>query len=231
LPDALNLVFDLDGTLIDSLPSIHHSANKVFTDKGLNGFPEAVVRGFVGDGAGALVSRLLQHCDLPPEGDLQKELLHNLIDAYDDAHHLTTLYPGALAALQRIKSDGHRLAICTNKPERPARTVLEHFGLDSVFKSVIGGDTLAYRKPDPRMLQAAIQELGHGPTIFVGDSEVDAATASAAGVPFVLFSGGYRKAEVESLGAKIIFDHHAALPGLVAHLAARLRTWNRPISA
>jgi phosphoglycolate phosphatase len=103
----LNLVFDLDGTLIHSLPSIHFAADKVFRSKGLPGFPDAVVRGFVGDGAGALVSRLLQHVGMPATGALQEELLGDLIDAYETAHHLTTLYPGALAALhQQTRAPG-----------------------------------------------------------------------------------------------------------------------------
>jgi phosphoglycolate phosphatase len=218
----LNLVFDLDGTLIHSLPSIHFSADKVFKSKGLSGFPDAVVRGFVGDGAGALVSRLLQHVGMPATGALQEELLGDLIDAYETAHHLTTLYPGALAALHSLQADGHRLGICTNKPARPALTVLRHFGIDGLFPVVIGGDSLPQRKPDPAPLRAAIAALGPGRSVFVGDSEVDAETAHAAGVPFALFTGGYRKAAPEALCPKIIFDDHAALPRLIAHLSRRL---------
>lgn len=222
MAESLNLVFDLDGTLLDSLPSIHFSVNKVFKNKDLSVIPEAVVRGFVGDGAGVLVSRLLGHVGKPREGALQQKLLQDLIDAYEDAHHLTTLYPGALAALESLQAEGHRLGVCTNKPLRPARTALRHFGIDGLFGVVIGGDSLPERKPDPRPLRAAMESLGPGPTLFVGDSEVDAATAHAAKVPFALFSGGYRKAAAESLGAKLIFDDHAALPGLVAHLSRRL---------
>jgi phosphoglycolate phosphatase len=105
--------------------------------------------------------------------------------------------------------------------------VLRHFRLDHLFPVVIGGDSLPVRKPDPAPLLAAVQGLRSVAAVFVGDSEVDAETARAAGLPLALYSEGYRAAPAETLGAKVIFDDFRALPGLVAHLGPRLNTWGR----
>lgn len=222
MADLPALVFDLDGTLIDSAPDIHEAANKVFANKGLPPFPFDVVRGFIGNGVGVLVARLLAFRGLEDRGALHADLVADFLNIYEEAFDLTRLYPGVAQSLTDLHDRGFPLAICTNKPEAPARAALRHFGLGHLFPWVIGGDSLPERKPDPAPLHAAIAQTGAARALFVGDSEVDAATAHAAGVPLALFTGGYRKAAAESLGARIIFDHHAALPRLVAHLAPRL---------
>ena len=219
---ALNLIFDLDGTLIDSAPQIHAAANSVFGIKGLPPFSYETVRGFIGNGVGVLVGRLMEHQGLPEDGKLHAELVASFITIYEEAFDLTTLYPSVPTALSQLADVGHQLAICTNKPEGPTRAVLQHFGLARHFPVVIGGDTLPQRKPDPAPLRAAIDRMGPGKPLFIGDSEVDADTARAAAVPLALFTRGYRKTAPESLGARIIFDDHAALPGLIGHIAPRL---------
>lgn len=221
MAEPLNLVFDLDGTLIDSAPQIHAAANAVFAARGLPGFALATVLGFIGNGLGVLVGRLLAHQGLEAEGPLHRDLVADFMRIYEQAFDLTSLYPGAAEALQDLAAAGHHLAICTNKPEAPARAILHHFGLAELFPVVIGGDTLPLRKPDPAPLHAAIAALGPARTLFIGDSEVDAETARAADVPLALFSGGYRKAAPEEMGTELVFDHHAALPRLVAQLRGR----------
>lgn len=218
----LSVVFDLDGTLIDSAPDIHATANKVFDARGLEPFPFETVRSFIGNGVGVLVARLLDSRGLPRDGTLHRDLVQEFVSFYEEAFDLTTLYPEVREVLDTLASQGHALGVCTNKPEGPARAALRHFGLDHHIRVVIGGDSLSERKPHPAPLHAAIAALGNGTSVFVGDSEVDAETAQAAGVPLALFTGGYRKAPVETLGARVIFDHHAALPRLVAHIAPRL---------
>lgn len=217
------LVFDLDGTLVDSAPEIHAVANKVFSDKGLQPFPFAVVRGAIGNGVGVLVSRLLQSQGHEPSGSLHAELVDRFVKIYEEAFDLTTLYPGVISALTDLAAAGHPMGICTNKPEGPARAVLRHFGLDHHFQVVIGGDSLPTRKPDPAPLISALRALEADRALFVGDSEVDAETAHAAGTPLALFTRGYRTAPVETLGAKLVFDDFAALPRLIGHLGMRLR--------
>ena len=225
--ERLNLVFDLDGTLIDSAPQIHAAANIVFGTKGLPPFSHETVRGFIGNGVDVLVRRLMAHQGLDADPDLHADLVGSFLNIYEEAFDLTTLYPGVSTTLSTLAEVGHRLAICTNKPEGPTRAVLRHFGLARLFPVVVGGDTLPRRKPDPAPLHAALTALGPGKQLFVGDSEVDAATANAAGVAFALFTGGYRTADSAALGAKIIFDHHAAMPRLIDHLEPRLPAGQR----
>ena len=222
MAEPLPIVFDLDGTLIESAPQIHAVANKVFTAKGLQPFPFSIVRGAIGHGLGVLVDRLLQSQGHAATWPLHAELAASFVKMYEEAFDLTTLYPGVAEALTDLANAGHRLGVCTNKPEGPARAVLRHFGLDTVFAAVIGGDTLPTRKPDPAPLRAALRSLGSGTGLFVGDSEVDAETAAAANIPLALYTQGYRNAPVETLGAKLIFDDFRALPRLVAHLLPRL---------
>jgi len=222
LADLPAIIFDLDGTLIDSAPDIHAAANKVFEAKGLQPFSFEVVRGFIGNGVGVLVSRLLRSQGLDDAGALQAELVESFIRLYEEAFDLMAVYPGVMTALESLSAQGHPMGICTNKPEAPARAALRHFGLDRHMRVLIGGDSLAQRKPDPAPLQAALAALGAGPALFVGDSEVDAGTAQAAGMAFALYTEGYRKTSADQLGAKLVFSDYSALPGLVRHLGHRL---------
>ncbi len=222
MAERLNLVFDLDGTLIDSAPQIHDAANKVFLQRGLQPFSQATVRGFIGNGVGVLVERLMAHQGLQKDDILQAALIDDFINTYEEAFDLTGLYPNVSTTLLALSETGHRLAICTNKPEGPTRAILRHFGLAELFPVIIGGDTLPQRKPDPAPLRAALAGLGPGKALFVGDSEVDAATAEAAAVPLALFSRGYRKAAPESLKARLIFDDYATLPHLITEIAPLL---------
>ncbi len=218
MSEALGLIFDLDGTLIDSAPDIHATANKVFAARGIGSFDFATVRGFIGNGVGVLVSRLLEAKGLPGAGAQHEDLVAEFIRNYEEAVDLTSVYPGVLGALEELGFRGHPMAICTNKPESPALAVLRTFGLDRHFPVIVGGDSLAERKPHPAPLLAAKARLGLRRVLFVGDSEVDAETAVAADIPFALFTEGYRKAAVQTLGATVVFSDYGALPGLIRRL-------------
>lgn len=207
------LIFDLDGTLIDSAADIHAAVNVLFSRHDLPTFTYTQVRGFVGNGVGILLERCLRALDLPHDGRFHAELMTEFVSIYETAHDLTTIYPGVEVALTALS--GHPMAICTNKPEGPTRSVLSHLGLSRYFPVIVGGDTLPLRKPDPAPLFETIRRLGHDNVLFIGDSEVDAETAARAQVPFLLFSGGYRKAPPETLGAVAIFDDWAAFVSTV----------------
>ncbi|SLN18425.1 Phosphoglycolate phosphatase [Roseivivax jejudonensis] len=169
---------------------------------------------FIGSGAPVFVARMRAARALPE--DDQQRLLRAFLDRYETAHALTEPYPDVVRTLTALRSDGHRLGICTNKPERPARHVLDHLGLSALFETVVGGDTLSVRKPDPAPLHAAAEALGAGPLLYVGDSETDAETAAAADVRFLLFTEGYRRSAVETIAHAARFDRFGDLPGLIA---------------
>lgn len=223
MAEGVNLVFDLDGTLIDSVPQIHATANIVFGNNGLPPISQETIREFVGDGLGVLVSRCMAHLGIDPDAASHAELMAGFVKIYEEAFDLTAIYPGVSTALTDLFQAGHRLAICTNKPLGPTHAVLQHFDLARFFPVIIGGDSLPQRKPDPAPLWAALAALGPGKALFIGDSEVDAGTARAAKVALALFSGGYRKAAAETLGARIVFDDFTALPRLIDRLAPDLQ--------
>ena len=213
---SARIVFDLDGTLIDSAPDIHAIANKVLVGERAAPISLAETRSFVGKGAAVFVARMRGARGVPEAA--QTRMLTSFVSLYDKAVDLTTIYPGVTEVLAALKDAGHRLGICTNKPISPARSVLSHLGLSELFEVVIGGDSLIVRKPDPAPLEAAFEALGSGPMIYVGDSEVDAETSLRAEVPFLLFTEGYRKSPVADLPHHSAFSVFESLPGLVTRV-------------
>ena len=216
----IGVVFDLDGTLVDSAPDIHRVANEVLALEGLSPISFAQARSFIGNGVSVFVSRALAAQGAPPEGQRHARMVAAFSARYERAHALTKLYPGVREALAALGAAGHRLGLCTNKPIGPTRAVLAHFGLADAFAAVIGGDSLAERKPHPAPLLRASAELGAARALFVGDSEIDAETAERAGLPFALFTEGYRKSPPEAIRHAATFRAFAELPPLVARLAA-----------
>lgn len=212
------IVFDLDGTLIDSAPDIHGIANAVLAAEGKPPITLADARDFIGNGASVFVARMRAVRGI--DDSAHERLLADFISRYDDAVSLTMPYPGVEAALTQLTGAGHALGICTNKPARPCRAVLAHLGLDPYFRAIVGGDSLPVHKPDPAPLNAAFDALPEGPRLYVGDSGVDAETAERAGVPFLLFTEGYRKHPVAEMAHAAAFSDFAALPALVERLLA-----------
>lgn len=211
------VVFDLDGTLIHSAPDIHVAVNRMLQDEGHQELDLATVTSFVGNGLPKLVERVMAARGIP--ADRHARLSRATLDHYNAAPaDLTRPYPGVAAALQALAEAGHPLGICTNKPEAPARAILETLGLLPMFASVVGGERLPVNKPSPEPLHACVQELGGGRAIFVGDSEVDALTAAAADIPFVLFTEGYRKSPVTDLRHQAAFADFLVLPAVIAGL-------------
>ncbi len=214
----MRVVFDLDGTLIDSAPDIHALANRVLAQWGAEPIALAAARDFIGNGAGVFVARMRAARGIGD--DQQAPMLAAFMGGYHGAVGLTVPYPGVAAALEALAATGHALGVCTNKPAAPARAVLRHVGLLDHFAVVVGGDSLAVTKPDPAPLLSAFDALPSGAAVYVGDSEVDAATAKAAGVPFLLFTEGYRKQPVGALPHAAAFDRWDDLPALVARVLA-----------
>ena len=207
------IVFDLDGTLVDSAPDIRATANAVLATEGAAPLSMEETRGFIGEGTQVFVQKMLAARDL---ASADFDSLHAaFLLRYESAVDLTEPYPGVPDALDALSCAGHGLGICTNKPVQPAETVLAHLSMRNRFATLFGGDSLPRRKPDPAPLLAALEGLGDGPALYVGDSEVDAETARRAGIPFLLFTEGYRKGDAGAMPQMAAFDRWDALPGLV----------------
>lgn len=212
------VIFDLDGTLIDSAPDIHATANKVLVESGFTPLSLEKVGSFVGRGVPHLIGCLLEEFGQDRDDSRHGAMMARFMELYETAVDLTVCYPGVEAALDQLASMGCKLGICTNKPLAPTQAILRHLGLARHFATVIGGDSLPQRKPDPAPLFAAIAEMGGGAAIFVGDSEVDAATGQNAGLPFVLYTEGYRKTPAEELQQSARFSDFTELPALISGL-------------
>ena len=216
------VIFDLDGTLIDSAPDIWHAANAVLDEAGLPRVTFSQSRGFIGRGARVFVERMeltVTGANSPARtAHLHARFLH----FYERAHEHTRVYPHVAQTLAQLQGQGVRLGLCTNKPIGPTRAVLRHLGWDALFEAVIGGDSLAVAKPDPAPLHAVITGLGLGLSeiVYIGDSETDSETAERAGARFGLYTEGYRKAAPEALFHQFRFSDYRHLPG---HLGVSLQ--------
>lgn len=209
------IVFDLDGTLIDSAPDIRAAINRTLVGEGRDPLDLPEVISFIGHGLPNLVARAMgvRGVDAREHARLTAATLAHYNAASND---LTRVYPGVMAVLEALRAEGHVLGLCTNKPEGPARKVLAQFGMAHLFDVVVGGDTRPTRKPDPAPLRHAFAALGAASGLYVGDSEVDAETAQAAGVDFAFFTQGYCHIPHDAVPQSWRFDHFETLPGFVA---------------
>lgn len=214
----MDIVFDLDGTLVDSAPDIGVAANKMLAGEGLEPIDLPTITSFIGNGLPKLVERVMRARGI---GTHHFERLYDeMKDFYNAAPaDESKPMPGVPALLEKLKADGHKLGVCTNKPEEPARLLLNLLGLERYFDTVVGGDSLAEKKPHPAPLILAFDKLGPGARLYVGDSEIDAEVALAAGVQFAIYSQGYRKKAIEGLPHDFRFDHFNALGPIVDRLA------------
>ncbi|MFN3294858.1 MAG: phosphoglycolate phosphatase [Gemmobacter sp.] len=212
------LIFDLDGTLVDSAPDIHAAGNAVLAAEGLPPVPFDRARGFIGNGAPIFVARMEAFSAGENRPDRTARMVQAFVNRYEHGASRTRPFPGADAALAALHAAGLPLGLCTNKPAGPARALPQHFGWSDFFPVLIGGDTLPTAKPDPAPLIASAERLGLPPdrVLFVGDSETDAETAARAGVDFALFTQGYRRTPAAALPHRLAFDDWSALPALLA---------------
>ena len=217
----VSIVFDLDGTLVDSAADIHAAVNLMLAAEGAGPISLAQVRSFIGNGVSDLVEKVMLALQWEVEAEHHAILLDDFMAHYDAAPTaLSELYPGVAGALEKLASAGHRFALCTNKPAATSRAILEHLNISAFFPVVIGGDSLPVRKPHPGPLKAAFAALGEPQGWYVGDSEVDAATATAAGVPLLLFTEGYRKTPILELAHAANFNNFDQLPHIIEQLDA-----------
>lgn len=216
------IVFDLDGTLVDTAPDLLGSLNHSLATGPVPMVDSAGFKRFVGHGGRVMIERAY--------AAHQKELLaaeHDrlftlFIDHYNqNIPGLSRPYPGVLDALDRFEKAGYLLAVCTNKHEVPSKALLTALGMDKYFAAICGQDTFAFRKPDPRHLTETIAMAGGDPdrALMVGDSQTDIETAKAAGIPVVADDFGYTDLHVREYEPTKIISH---FDELTVELAERL---------
>lgn len=213
------VAFDVDGTLADTGPDIAAGLNRMLRDFGRAPLTVHDIRPMIGDGAKNLLRKVLA-----ATGEATDALVEQAYPVYLDhyAAHIcegTAPYPHVTEALDGLAAQGVRLAICTNKSERLTRLLLDALGWQDQFSALVGGDSLPWRKPDPRLLLETVARAGGGRAAFVGNSIFDAETARAAQLPFVAVSFGFRDRPVEALGADAVIDSYAELIPALARLA------------
>ena len=207
------LVFDLDGTLVDSVPDLRAAVNEMLRERGRLPLSCPQVKRMVGDGVPALVARALVASGADPAEAVTA--LPRFLEIYEAAAaRLTRPYPGVRPTLAALRRRGYRTAICTNKPQRATIAVLHGLDLMPLFDGIAGGDRFAVKKPDPGHLLRLMAELGGAPeaAAMIGDNENDAAAAHGAAVPLVLMRYGYARVDPETLAADALLDQFTELP-------------------
>ena len=221
------LVFDLDGTLVDTAPDLTAATNHVLAQRGLAAIDETEIRPFVGHGAMKMIEEAMA---AHGEQLTQKELydLFELFIVYYAANIAVRSrpYEGAIRALEQFSGQGAALAVCTNKLESHARALLEALDMTRHFAAITGRDSLGAYKPDPRHLTGTIA-LAKGRTsraIMIGDSETDILTAKNAAIPVVAVDFGYSVEPVSTFAPNAVISHFDQLAGAIASL----RTYRKP---
>jgi phosphoglycolate phosphatase len=215
------VVFDLDGTLVDTAPDLTNALNDVLVRRGHEPVSAEMIRSAVGMGARIMIETALARSR---RSDDIEPMLAEFLQHYDTNIAVESRpFPGALAALETLKGRGARLAVCTNKREFLARKLLAALGLDHYFEAIAGRDSFAVAKPHPGHLTETIALAGGDPSraIMVGDSEVDVLAAKAACVPVVMVRFGYAPAPLDDVRPDAVIDHFDELARKVPRLLRR----------
>lgn len=218
-PEAI--LFDLDGTLIDSVPDIAAAVNELLSGDGLQVVSVDAVRGMIGNGVKKLVERAYASVGKPHEGDALNAATDRMMGIY--GKHLTrhtVAMPGALDLVSGYHEAGVRIGVVTNKPEAFTHEILKHFGIDDKVDVVVGGDTGPARKPEPDMLFHALSVIGVAVNraLMVGDSPADIGAARAAQMASVAVHGGYTTVPADELGADRVISSLVDLPAAIEAL-------------
>jgi len=217
------IAFDLDGTLVDTAHDLIGTLNWLLAGEGLKPLPLAEARPFIGRGARWMIERGFQAAEAPLAPAQVQPLFERFIDRYTG--HIadeSRPFPGCVEALERLKADGAKLVVCTNKLTGLSKALLDALDMTRLFEAVIGSDATPAIKPDPRHLETAIAAVGGlmNRAIMVGDATTDAGAARAAKVPLVLVSFGYTETPARDLAPDALIDHFEELPDVCARLLA-----------
>ncbi len=204
------VIFDLDGTLVDTAPDLWRATNHVLTGAGRREVTLEQVRAFVGHGARKLIARGFEATGSPLRSE-DIEPLYEKFVAYYGANIAmgSAPFPGCAALLDRLKAHGVLLGICTNKLEKLSVRLIEALGLTGYFTAIVGPDTIGIAKPDPAPYREALRRMGaeSARSLLVGDSETDVLTARAAGVPVIGVTFGYTSEPIGSFKPDALVNH------------------------
>jgi phosphoglycolate phosphatase len=211
------ILFDLDGTLVDSAPDLHAATNHVMEHVGRPQLRLEDVKHMVGQGA-----RKLIELGLNATGGIEDHDLDQLLPVFLDYYRAniangTYFYDGALDLLKALRKKGCSIAVCTNKPIGLANTLLHELGAHDMFDVITGGDSFDFKKPDPRhIIETANMIAGTGPSLMVGDTFNDIDAAKAADIPSIAVSFGYSSTPAQDLGADVTVHHLSEIIDYIA---------------
>jgi len=211
------IVFDLDGTLVDSAPDIRCALNTVLAQDGLPPLGTKAVQLMIGGGPTVLVERALDELGVAAEPGSIERLTANFEQTYLElGNTLTTLFEGAVSCFEHLRNHDVSIGLCSNKPERLCRQLLADLDVEHFFSAIQGSGSGLPKKPHPAALLAVMNHLGAEPerVLYIGDSKTDVDTARAGGVSVALISGGYTAAPATTLGADWVVENLADIPSI-----------------
>ncbi len=222
LADA-TIVFDLDGTLVDTAPDLVRALNETLDLEGLPHVPLAQVRRMVGQGARHLLMRATERVGARYSAERLDQLTKAFIEFYRaDLARLSRPFPGVEAAMDVMAALGAKFAVCTNKRTDLSQGLLDALGLSARFSAIVGADAVTQKKPHPDHYRAAVTRAGGvvRRSVMVGDTAADVGAARGAGAPVALVRFGYCEEDVERLGADVLLDHFDELATACRRLLA-----------
>ena len=217
------IVFDLDGTLVNTAPDLHNTLNHVLQSEGLAPVDLAEIAGMIGHGSKAMITKGMQSQGITPEPERLERLFHQFLAHYAEniAIH-SHPFDSAIPTLDWLAGEGGTLAVCTNKTQALSDKLLIALDLHHRFQSIIGADSVARRKPHGDHIHHTINTAGGQirRAIMIGDSRTDERAARNAGLPFIFVPFGYESETVEQIAADAVAHHYDDLPSIILDIVS-----------